>query len=195
MQLDITKLKQIRSNYIIPPKPLGVLIQDSYNNISFPIKLIQIDTNKCNVGLIIDQFFRLYSPAARENNILPWHYIIEFYNENYIAHNTMPLNMKYVKTLEETKQDAVENNSPILNQETQKLLDSTVNIEPLINILLIGDSNQDVYTRKLYKCICNYVINPVSLEGKFVPNLYENIFFMNLGKNFFPDYLKQYMHV
>jgi hypothetical protein len=190
----LTRSQQRRQNWIVP-RPIGIFIQDSYNNISYPIKILRIDNNKSNVGLIADQFFALYAPAAKETNILPWHYVIEFYQENYIAHNTRPLNLKYPKTIEETKEDAIENDSVILNSETEQLLNSTTAIENMISILLIGDSTQDMYTKKLYKSIASFVTTPTSRIGVFSPTEYVNVFFMNLGYQFKVNLLKKYIFV
>lgn len=190
----LSRSLQKRQNWIIP-RPIGFFIQDSYNNISYPIKILRIDNNKSNVGLISDQFFALYAPAAKEINTLPWHYVIEFYQENYIVHNTRPLNLKYPKTIEETKEDAAINKSVILNKETEQLLNSTTNIENMISVLLIGDSSQDIYTKKIYRCIANFVNTPTAKVGVFSPTEFVNIFFMNLGSHFKPDLLRKYLLV
>lgn len=194
MIINSNKLTQTRSNWILN-KPLGVVVQDSYNNLSFPIPTIQIDNNKTNVGVIFDQFYSLYNSMSKDQNILPWHYIIEFFDENYIIHNTRPVNLTYPKTMLETRQDIEENKSPVINESTKKLLESNAPIEDMVHILIIGDSSKDIYTKKIYKTIAEYVITPIARYGLLAPVLYNNVLFMNLGDSFKPEFLRLHLNV
>lgn len=189
---DGSKLIQTRDNWF-QQKPIGVVIQDSYNNISFPIDIIQIDNNKINLNIITDRFFTLYAQAYKTDNILPWHYVVEFYNENYVVHNTRPTNLKYPKTILDTIDDSQD--KKIISDDTKRILDSSLQIEEMIHVLIIGDSTADVYGRKLYKAISEYAIIPTGRNGLFSPSIGNNVNFLNLGYKFKPDLLRNYINV
>jgi hypothetical protein len=191
MIIDNTKLTQSKANWI-RTKPQGIVVQDSYNNISFPISDIRVDSNKQNIEILTDKFVSLYS-GDREQNILPWHYIIEFLNEGYTVYNTRPLNLKYIRTIQETLEDS--KNKKILNEQTHQLINSSTDITQMIHILIMGDSNSDIYTKKLYKTIAEYIIIPTARVGGFAPTVDANIFYMNLGSSFKFNLIRTYLHV
>lgn len=150
----------------INPSPFqGIMIEDSYNNLLFPLKRPQIDKNEINYPEFLDQFKTFYDNRKQ----LPWHYVIEFFENDYLLYNTLPLNMKY----------------PVNYQ-----FDTNKNFEDYIHILIIGDTNTDVYTKALYKKIAKYIITPMSKIHRFDRNNYIPV---NLGKKFNPSLIKQFL--
>jgi len=149
----------------INPNPFrGVIIEDSYNNLVFPLKRPQIDRNNIDFPEFLDQFKTFYDNRKQ----LPWHYVIEFFENDYIIYNTLPVNMKY----------------PISYQ-----FETNVNFSDYIHILIIGDTNVDVYTKQLYKKIAKFIITPMSKIHRFDR---ENYILANIGKKFNPNLIKQF---
>jgi hypothetical protein len=168
--------------------PTGFVIQDAYNNLTTPVKIPKIDGPKLDYPKFIQQFQVLY--YNRVDVILPWHYVIELYQKNYIIYNTRPINLKYPYTTQQVKDDP---QSPILNEFTKQFLDSTNQLNTMIHVLIIGDSSVDVYTKFIYKNLDWFLIDPVSRSGRFSPTLYNNIIPLNLGKRFKPNNLLSYL--
>ena len=68
-----------------PGRPSGIIIEDTVNNLAMPIPRPILDDNKLNIKLIYQQYTALYSGDTNNySDILPWHYIIEFYEKDYI---------------------------------------------------------------------------------------------------------------
>lgn len=127
----------------------GIIITDSFNNKMFPIPKPIYDDNKINLQLIYEQFKLLYG-----DSILPWHFVVEYYNRDYIIHNPRPIDVIYPSDPD------------------------------MLYVMIIGDSSRDVYTRLLYKKIFENIIRPMSKLYKFTPNLDSTIHLSNLGKRF-----------
>jgi len=177
-----------------PGKPIGITIEDTANNLAMPIPRPILDDNKLNIQLIYDQYTSLYSGDTNNyTNILPWHYIIEFYNHDYIIYATRPLDLTYVYTTEQTKILGKENEVPILNEFTRTFLDGTNNVKNMIHILIIGNSNLDVYNKKLYMKIDEYIIGPISRQCRFAPTIYNNVIPLNMGKHFLINLLGHHL--
>jgi hypothetical protein len=178
-----SKSLQISSNWI-RPKVTGFVIEDSFNNLVFPMDNPILDNNKQNLQLIQRQYDSLYSTET--NSVLPWHYIIEYLNNDYIIYNTRPINIMYPYGLQEVK----DFNRKPLNDYTKHILDSADNTQTKIYILIIGDSNRDVYTKQLYKKIVDHIIIPISKINSFLPSLTTNILPLNLGNRFITNILQ-----
>lgn len=74
------------------PRPLGIIIQDSYNNPFFPIRpMPRVDSAKIDLILIFKRFRELYSQF--DITLLPWHFVIEFIKDRYYVFNTRPIDM------------------------------------------------------------------------------------------------------
>jgi hypothetical protein len=166
-------------------KPLGIVIEDSVNNLAFPIPIPIIDNNKVNLPLIYSQYLSIYKIDNITSSILPWHYVIEFFNNNYIIYNTRPIDLTYIYTTNDIKKLA----KPILNNNTKEILDSSIELKNMLHILIVGDSTQDVYTRQLYNKIFDFIIGPISRLYKFTPTLNTTIFLLNLGPRFLNNVL------
>ena len=166
-------------------KPLGIVIEDSVNNLAFPIPIPIIDNNKVNLPLIYSQYLSIYKIDNITSSILPWHYVIEFFNNNYIIYNTRPIDLTHIYTTNDIKKLA----KPILNNNTKEILDSSIELKNMLHILIVGDSTQDVYTRQLYNKIFDFIIGPISRLYKFTPTLNTTIFLLNLGPRFLNNVL------
>jgi len=74
------------------PRPLGIIIEDSYNNPFFPIRpMPRVDSAKIDLILIFKRFRELYSQF--DITLLPWHFVIEFIKDRYYVFNTRPIDM------------------------------------------------------------------------------------------------------
>jgi hypothetical protein len=178
-----SKALQVSSNWI-RPKVNGIVIEDSFNNLVFPMSTPILDNNKQNLQLIQRQYDMIYS--TEPNSILPWHYVIEYLNNDYVIYNTRPINIMYPYSLQEVKTFK----KPVINDNTQSILNSADNTQTKIYVLIIGDSTRDVYTKQLYKKIVDHVIIPISKINFFLPFLSTNILPLNLGNRFITNTLQ-----
>lgn len=161
------------------PRPLGIIISDSYNNPFFPIRpMPRIDSAKIDLLLIYKRFRELYSQFSID--LLPWHFVIEFIEDRYFIFNTRPLDMFFPV-----------NNQDVMNR--QDLWDDTTktfiknynfDIKEAIHILIVGDSNIDVYTRKFYELLGRVCIVPYIRYFKIANIDYETIMPLNMGRKF-----------
>lgn len=161
----------------IRPRAVGIIIEDSVNNIFFPIPNPVLDTNKQNLPIIQKQYDTLY--GGETNSILPWHFVIEYLDRDYIIYNTRPINIMYpYEITNELK------NTQMVSEETSQVLQMNPQIQNMIHILLIGDSTKDVYTKQLYKKIIEFIINPISKTSQFNPIWMNTVLPLNLGNRF-----------
>ena len=141
-------------------KPMGILVQDSFNNPFYPITpLPKIDTSKLDL-LDLTRFFKERYIRLKESQLfLPWHFCVEFVNNQYFVFNTRPINMKF------PKKNINFINHPIRdswdNITTSFMDNNTFDISDAIHICVIGDSTSDIYTRNLYEVIGRICINPM----------------------------------
>jgi len=119
----------IRNNMILN-KPKGIIIMDTWNNPTFPMELFQVDTMTFNTSRIQDYFHEYYGGSKRDL-FLPWHYIVELVDEKPFIINTRPFSLK----------------------------SGLKNYQEFLTILIIGDSNKDIYPGKFYKQIAHGIIN------------------------------------
>lgn len=179
-----------------PGRPSGIIIEDTVNNLAMPIPRPILDDNKLNIKLIYQQYTALYSGDTNNySNILPWHYIIEFYDRDYIIYATRPLDLSYVYTTKQTKELAEQNNVTILNDYTETVLNSSTEVKNFIHVLIVGNSNLDVYNKKLYMKIDEYIIGPISRQSKFAPTIKVNVIPLNMGKHFLLALLGHHLKV
>jgi len=150
-------------NFIID-KPDGWIIMDTVNNPFFSIDILPYDTREFDLGKIKKEFHRKY--GGKPNDLfLPWHYTIDLINETPYVINTRPFNYKtFIEGYEKH-----------------------------LIILLIGDSNQDVYPEIYYRTIADFIINPFKLlHGFYIYNNPSDFIFYT-GKNFKKDILMKFI--
>lgn len=161
------------------PRPVGIIIYDSYNNPFFPIRpLPRVDSAKIDLLLIYKRFRELYSQF--KITLLPWHFVIEFIEDRYYVFNTRPVDMYFPMTNQE-----VLNRQDLWNDTTKKFMERKLfDIRDALHILVVGDSNIDVYTRKFYELLGRICIVPYIRYFKIANIDYETIVPLNMGKKF-----------
>ena len=161
------------------PKPLGIIISDSYNNPFFPIRpMPRIDSSKIDLILIYKRFRELYSQF--EVTLLPWHFVIEFIKDRYYVFNTRPIDMFFPVN----NQDVM-NRQDLWDDVTKTFMKNYIfDIKEAIHILVVGDSNIDVYTKKFYEILGRMCIVPCIRYFKIANIDYETIVPLNMGRKF-----------
>jgi len=161
------------------PWPRGILIEDSYNNPFFPIQpMPRIDSAKIDLILIYKRFRELYSQF--EVILLPWHFVIEFIKDRYYVFNTRPIDMFFP-----VENQDVLNRQDLWNDITKTFMKNYIfDIKDAIHILIVGDSNIDVYTRKFYEILGRACIVPFVRYFKIANIDYETIVPLNMGRKF-----------
>ena len=161
------------------PRPLGILIEDSYNNPFFPIRpMPRIDSAKVDLFLIYKRFRELYSQFAV--TLLPWHYVIEFIEDRYYVFNTRPIDMFFPMSNYD-----VSNRQDLWDETTMTFMKNYIfDIKDALHILVVGDSNIDVYTKKFYELLGRICIVPYIRYFKIANIDYETIVPLNMGRKF-----------
>lgn len=188
-RLDITRDAASISNKFTM-KPQGFLIQDSYNNPFLPVRpRPRLDTSKMD---LIHLFKRVRENYGRFSmDFLPWHYVVEFIGNRYYVFNTRPIDLKYPLTTNEvlTFEKRKETWDEITNLfMTDKIFD----ISEAIHICIIGDSNSDIYTKKIYELIGRSCIVPFVRYFKIPQGVFQRTFPLNIGNKFNIDYISKF---
>jgi len=157
---ETTSENRFKQTSMIKSRPKGWLIMDTWNNKTFPMDIFSVDTMKFDTEKMSKWFHQKYGGSQRDL-FMPWHWVVELINGKPFVIQTRPPMYK--------------SNIPgFANHFT---------------ILIIGDSNQDLYNGKFYKQICHMIINP----WKFIPSVRmsntKDSFTFWTGKNFNKDYL------
>ena len=177
------------SNYF-SGRPTGIIIEDTYNNPIFPIPNPILDTDKCNLPMVMDQFFSLYTKIKDKSSPLPWHYVVEMVDRYYTIHTTKPLTQRYPFNNKDCS-DIITKNNVKIDKKTSDLLKSNNDKSNFIHVLIIGNSEYDVYTKEIYEKIGQDIISPLSQLYKF--HQIENVLLLNTGKQFKQEYLNNYV--
>ena len=161
------------------PRPLGIIIEDSYNNPFFPIRpMPRVDSAKIDLILIFKRFRELYSQF--DVTLLPWHFVIEFIKDRYYVFNTRPIDMFFP-----VDNRQVQNRQDLWDDTTETFMKNyNFDIKEAIHILVMGDSNIDIYTRKFYELLGRICIVPCVRYFKIATLDYETIIPLNMGKKF-----------
>jgi hypothetical protein len=177
-RVDAAKDRPAISNKF-KPRPVGIIIYDSYNNPFFPIHpLPRVDSAKIDLILIYKRFRELYSQFSV--TLLPWHFVIEFIKDRYYVFNTRPVDMYFPVT----NKDVI-NRQDLWDDATKKFMERYLfDIQDALHILIVGDSGIDVYTKKFYELLGRVCIVPYIRYFKIATNDYETIVPLNMGKKF-----------
>ncbi len=161
-------------------RPQGIVIQDTYNNFLFPIRPNpQLDTSKADLPVVFRRYRELYTDFNPD--LLPWHYVVEMVGNRYYVFNTRPTDTRF----------PVDNLTVLKYKHELKSEDSieffknlVYRIDDMIHICIIGDSNLDIYPRKIYTLIGRICVAPM-FRNMRIPGSPENrIFDFNLGRKF-----------
>ncbi len=171
----------------------AIIIEDTFNNLAFPMPKPIIDTKKYDLPSIIEQYTMMYSQDnfSTSLQILPWHFTVELVGRHYVIYNTRPLNMLYPLDIHQLKE--VSKDKIILNSHTEEFLNSARDIRTTVRILVIGNSQSDVYAKQLYMKLGQFIIAPIARMNQFVPNLYTNLIPLNMGRRFLANVLTNYV--
>jgi len=156
--------KFVRQNY--NDSPNGWVIMDTWNNPYYPINhTIKYSSKDFDIPKFKKLFHSEY--GGRPNDLfLPWHYIIDNVNDFPYVINSRPFNYK-------TYLPGIENK---------------------LCILLIGDSEADLYQDSFYKIIAELIINPFKImTGAYYMNNTRDKFTFLTGKGFKKDRLFNYI--
>ncbi len=173
-------------------KAQGIIITDSYNNPFFPITpRPKIDTSKLDLLEVFRRYKELY--GQMKSLYLPWHFCIELVQDRYVVFNTRPLDLKFPIDTNQALQ-----NKKTLNIEWDQITETffrnkIYDIKEAIHICLVGNTNLDIYTTKVYKLIGETCIIPTLRQNKLPGGLYQRVFDMNLGIRFNMNSIKRFI--
>lgn len=172
-------------------KPSGIIIEDTYNNLFFPIPLPQIDTSKFSLPDIKHQYQSMYSKL--ENDFLPWHFVIEMISGNYYVFNTRPIDVVYPLTTVQAKDYIAKNNINLDKVTNKYFFEEAFELSNAIHICIIGDTNKDVYTLEIYNLIGRICAGPIMRYFKIPPMVGPKLVGFNIGKKFLISQLDFYL--
>lgn len=194
LKIDETRDRPSSKNYFLT-KPQGIIIQDSYNNFAFPVRpLPKVDSNKCELPLLANRFRELY--LEFQNNVLPWHYVIEMIGNRYYVFNTRPITMRYpIKHNEMIRRESLLPFSVKWDDEMNRFMERRLfNIDDAIHVCILGDSTQDVYPRNFYKVLGAFAVRPFIHYFKLPQTSKTRTFSLNTGSKFNFEYLFKFLY-
>jgi len=154
-----------KRNKMILNKPKGWIIMDTWNNKYFPMRTYQVDTMSFNASKVSDHFHEYYGGSKRDL-FLPWHFIVEMVDGKPMVLSTRPFLYK----------------------------SGFKGYEDYLTILIIGDSNKDIYPGKFYKQIAHMIMNQFKfLKNYYIHNDSSNITYWT-GTNFKPNELEKELY-
>jgi len=162
-------------------KPQGFVIEDSINGIAFSTFRPILDTSKPLFSVLMKEFNARYGKVL---DVFPYHYVVEMgVDGDYVIYNTRPISQKFPADLSwyntRIKEDDLD-----VNNETMQFLKTRKDkdVQEMIHILIIGDTNIDVYTRDIYVKIGAYIIAPLARMAMIPPS--SSLFPLNIGHKF-----------
>ena len=153
---DTLAENRFKQTQLIKTRPTGWIVMDSWNNKIFPMTNGQsIDSMKFDTEKLQTIFHQEYGGSTRDL-FLPWHYTMDLVNNKPFVVQTRPLMYK----------------------------SGFPGFQNYITIMIVGDSNQDIYSGLFYKQMAHCIINPLKhAPGIRMPNSKENFIFWT-GANF-----------
>jgi hypothetical protein len=190
IRLDITKdAASISNKFKI--KPQGFILQDTYNNPFLPVRpRPRVDTSKMDLVEVFKRVRELYGRFSM--SFLPWHYVCELVGDRYYVFNTRPIDLQFPMTT----------NDVLRFKERKKTWDNVTNIfmndrvfdiSEAIHICIIGDTNLDVYPKKIYEQIGRTCMVPFVRYFKLPEGLFQRTFPFNIGKRFNMNLLTKFV--
>ena len=171
-------------------KPQGILLQDTYNNPFIPIRpRPRLDTAKMDLKEVVQRARESYGKFT--SDFLPWHYVVELVGTRYYVFNTRPIDMKFpLYTREVMKFTERKKSWDVVTNMFFK--ENIFDIAEAIHVCVIGDTNIDIYTRRIYEKLARTCMTPFYRIHKFPKGLYQRTFPLNIGKNFNVDMLVKF---
>ena len=153
--------KEFKRSNMFGHRPKGIVIFDSYNNPFIPLKNIDLDDAK---------FSYMYAKQELKQNhytgfFTPWHYWIEFINNEYVVIEGRPINYKSMLT----------------------------GFEEHISICIAGNSKNDIYMKNLYKTIADVCLNSLRYMPAWKINIIDETTLINMGPAFLEEQLIKYI--
>jgi len=160
----------------------GFVIEDSVNNVTFPMNYPILDTSKIMLGEIYKRFKNFY--AGGQDIMLPWHYVVEFYGHDYVVHATRPSTHRFPVNKSDTLRLMKSRSQDFMDSDTKQFMKDrdNVDLQEMIHILVVGDSTMDVYTSDIYKKIGSLIIGPLAGTNKI--SAQGKTFSLNMGVKF-----------
>jgi hypothetical protein len=172
------KDSQSKNNKIV--RPQGIIFQDTFNNFIFPIQPNpRIDTARFDTAEVFKRFRELYLNFP--SMFLPWHFVIEMIGNRYYIFQTRPIDTKFPLSNQEVLDAKHDFKDDII---TKFFENKTYQIENMIHVCLVGDSDLDVYPDKLYRLIGRTCVAPLFRDMRITGSVESRTFGFNLGKKF-----------
>lgn len=174
------------SNKIV--RPQGIVVQDTWNNFIFPIQpKPRIDTSKLDITEVYKRFRELYVDFP--TMFLPWHYVVEMIGNRYYVFQTRPIDTKFPLS----NKDVLEYNHNFINDEVKTFFtNNQYQIENMIHVCIIGDTNLDVYTNKVYKLISRSCVQPMFRDMRITGSVDTRVLGFNIGLKFDIDMIRKF---
>ncbi len=172
-------------------KPEGIIIEDTYNNLIFPMPEPKLDNSKFNLPLIKYHYKNIYTKGIVD--FLPWHYCIEIIEGQYYIFNTRPLDMKYPINTNKALELINSNNLKLKKSDNSFFKTKPFDISDAIHVCIIGDTNTDVYIDKIYELIGRLCSGPILRYWKLPTNINQRVIDLNIGSKFILKKLDLYL--
>ena len=153
--------KEFKAANIIRRRPDGIIIMDTYNNPFYPLKSVKFDTVKNEFFIIREELQKDYGISV-DRLFLPWHFHLELQGTELIIRNTRPLTYKSL----------------------------IPDYEDYISIMITGNTNDDIYNKKLYKTLAHTLLNSLKYQPSWRLKD-DEITLINIGPNFNIDLLSK----
>lgn len=177
-RLDLTKDDSIMTNRFTT-YPQGFFIYDTFNNPFFPIEWIRLDSDRYDTSELFKRYKEKFTKVTGAE-MMPWHFTLEMVKLQYYAINTRPLNLKFPLTNERFKNSKWRMDMAD-DRLKQFLLESPFDMSEAIHIAIVGDTNFDVYPKKMYKVLVRNCIDPFVRYFKIPKAYIVRIIPVNLG--------------
>lgn len=186
LRLTSDKDASTKLNKIV--RPQGIIIQDTWNNFIFPIQpRPRIDTYNFDLPDVTKRFREIYLNFP--SLFLPWHYVVEMIGDKYYIFQTRPISTKFPLN----NQEVIDRNHNFQDDTIKSFFDNkTFQIENMIHICLIGDTNLDVYSNKLYKLIGLTCVAPMYRDMRISSSVDTSLIGFNIGTKFNMNTLKKF---
>jgi len=175
----------------IKGRPQGIIITDTFNHPVYPLSHPKIDTSKFDLREVKKRFHEEHS--SMKLDFLPWHFIIEYINNEYFVFNTRPIDMKFPLNTNEVEQ-VIQQNAVKINDRTKTFLkQKPFDIDKAIHVGIVGNSYKDVYLLGLYEMLGRCCAGPFLSYFKLPNTMWSKTWALNCGSKFKTNLVEQYL--